>query len=64
MGMANTMGMAKNPEPPKPVVWTIYKFAAKAERLGIIEAPDEATAVEKGDAEFKVLANRLMAVRR
>jgi hypothetical protein len=44
--------------------WTIYKLAAKQERLGTVEAPDEATAIEKAAAEFKVLASRLMAVRR
>jgi hypothetical protein len=51
--------MAKKPEPPpKPIRWGIYK----AVWLG--NAPDEATAIEKGAAEFKVPANRLMAVRR
>jgi ABC-type nitrate/sulfonate/bicarbonate transport system substrate-binding protein len=29
--------MAKKPEPPKPTSWTIYKIAAKAERLGTVE---------------------------
>jgi hypothetical protein len=57
-------GMAKKTEPPKPTTWTIYKIAAKAIRLGQVEAPDEATAIEKGAAEFGVPANRLMAVRR
>jgi hypothetical protein len=33
-------------------------------RLGAVEAPDEAAAIEKGAAEFKAPANRLMAVRR
>jgi hypothetical protein len=32
--------------------------------LSAAQAPDEATAIEKGAAEFKVPANRLMAVRR
>ena len=54
-------GMAKKPEPPKP---TTYKIAAKAVRLGTVEAADEATAIEKAAAEFKVPATRLMAVRR
>jgi hypothetical protein len=49
--------MAKKPEQPKPAVWTIYKIAAKPERLGTVEAPDEATAIERGAAEFKVPAN-------
>jgi hypothetical protein len=56
--------MAKKPEPPKPMTWSIYKLAAKAVRLGTLEANDEATAIEKGVAKFKVLANRLMAMRR
>jgi hypothetical protein len=56
--------MAKKPEPPKPTTWSIYKLAAKAVRLGAVEAPDEATAIEKAAAEFKVPAKRLMAVRR
>jgi hypothetical protein len=56
--------MARKPEPAKPMTWTIYKLAAKAERLGTVEASDEATAIERGAAEFKVPANRPMAVRR
>jgi hypothetical protein len=53
--------MARKPEPPKPTSWTVYKLAAKAIRLGTVEAPDEATAIERGAAEFKVPASRLMA---
>jgi hypothetical protein len=56
--------MAKKPDPSKPATWTIYKIAAKAVRLGTVEALDEAAAIEKGAAAFKVPANRLMAVRR
>jgi hypothetical protein len=56
--------MAKKSEPPKPLTWSIHKLAAKAVRLRTVEAPDEATAIEKGAAEFGVPANRLMAVRR
>jgi hypothetical protein len=56
--------MAKKPEPPKPTTWTIYKIASKAVRLGTVETADEATAIEKAAAEFKVKATRLMAVRR
>jgi hypothetical protein len=56
--------MAKRPEPPKPIRWTIYKIAAKAVRLGAVEAPDEAAAIEKGAAEFKVPATKLLVVRR
>jgi hypothetical protein len=39
--------MAKKPEPPKPTSWSIYKIAAKALRLGAVEA----TAIEKAAAE-------------
>jgi hypothetical protein len=60
----NTAGMAKRPEPPKPTTWTIYKIAAKAVRLGTVEAADEAGAMEKGAAEFGVAAKRLIALRR
>jgi membrane-bound lytic murein transglycosylase B len=56
--------MAKKPEPPQATTWTIYKIAAKAVRLGTVETANEATAIEKAAAEFKVPANRLMAVRR
>jgi hypothetical protein len=49
-------GMAKKLEPPKPMTWTIFKIAAKAVRLGTVEAPDEAAAIEKGAAAFKVPA--------
>jgi hypothetical protein len=56
--------MAKKLQPPTPICWKVYKIAAKAVRLGAVEAPDEATAIEKAAAEFKVPATRLMAIRR
>ena len=56
--------MAKKREPPKPTTWNIYKIANKAVWLGTVEAPEEAIAIEKAAAEFKVPANRLMAIRR
>jgi hypothetical protein len=57
--------MAKKPEPPpKPIRWGIYKVASKAVWLGNVEAPHEASAIEKGAAAFKVPATRLMAIRR
>ena len=56
--------MAKTSEPPNPTSWNIYKFASKAVWLGVVEAADEATAMDKAAAEFKVPANRLMAIRR
>jgi hypothetical protein len=51
-------------EPPKPTSWNVYKIAAKAVRLGAVEATDEATAMENDAAEFKVPVSRLMALRR
>jgi hypothetical protein len=56
--------MAKKPEPLKPITWNVFKIAAKVLFLGVIEAPDEPTAIERGAAEFRVPANRLMAIRR
>jgi hypothetical protein len=56
--------MAKKTEPPKPIRWAVYKIAAKAAWLGEVEAPDQAAAIEKGAAEFKAPATRLMALRR
>jgi hypothetical protein len=45
-----------NPEPPKPIRWSIYKIAAKA-----VWRPPQS---RKAQRNFKVFANRLMAVRR
>src|SRR5262249_22789650 len=57
-------GMAKKPEPPPQLIaWSIYKIAAKQVWLGTVEAPDEATAIEKASAEFRVPATKLHAVR-
>jgi membrane-bound lytic murein transglycosylase B len=56
--------MGKKPEPTKPTTWTIYKVAAKAVRLGTVEATDEATAIDQAAPAFKVPANGLMAIRR
>jgi hypothetical protein len=49
--------MATKREPPKRIRWNVYKVASKAVWLGEVEAPDEATAIEKAAAEFKVPAN-------
>jgi hypothetical protein len=54
----DTAGMAKKPEPPKPMRWGIYKIASNAAWLGTVDAPDDATAIEKGAAEFRVPALR------
>jgi hypothetical protein len=51
-------------EPSKPIVWSVFKIAAKVVFLGVIEAPDEAAAIESGSAEFQVPATRLIAIRR
>jgi hypothetical protein len=56
--------MAKKSEPPKPISWNVYEIARKAVWLGEVGAPDEAVAMQKAAAEFKVPANRLMAIRR
>jgi hypothetical protein len=55
--------MAEKPQP-EPIVWSIFQVAANAVRLGTVEAPDKTAAIETGAQEFKVPANRLMAVRR
>jgi len=57
-------GMVKKPEPPKPIEWDIYKFAAKLRTLGTVEAINEHEAIEKAAKEFNQPATRLMAVRR
>jgi hypothetical protein len=48
--------MAKK-TPPKPLRWNVYKIASKAVWLGVVEAADEAAAIEKAAAEFGVKAN-------
>jgi hypothetical protein len=55
---------AQKAEPPKPIRWNMYKIAANVVRLGTVEAPDAATAIEKAAVEYKVPATRLMAIRR
>jgi hypothetical protein len=44
--------------------WDIYKIVSKAVWVGEVEASHGAAAIEKGTEEFKVPANRLMAIRR
>ena len=57
-------GMAKKPEPPPQLIaWSIYEIADKRTWVGTIDAPDEATAIEKASAEFMIPAMRLHAVR-
>jgi hypothetical protein len=57
-------GMPRKPKRPLPTSWNIYKVAKKAIWLGTVEAPDKATAIEKGAQEFKTEAWRLYAVAR
>ena len=56
--------MAKKPEPTKPISWEILYAGKKAKPLGDVEAADEDEAIEKGVKEFKVIASKLIAVRR
>jgi hypothetical protein len=48
--------MAKKPEPPKPIIRSVYKIASKAVWLGNVEAPDETTAMEKAAAPRAIAA--------
>jgi hypothetical protein len=57
--------MAKQPaEPTKPTSWNIYKVAAKARPLGTAEAAGPNEAIEKGAAQSKVPASKLIATQR
>ena len=62
--LANTCRMPREPEPPKPTSWDIYKVATKAVRLGTVEAPDKSSAIDKAAQEFKAEAWCLYAVPR
>jgi len=48
---------------PPPTSWTIYKLAARQQRLGTVEAATESEAIEEAAAEFKQYAPKLMACR-
>jgi len=55
--------MTKKPsEPSEPTSWNVYKAVKKAVRLGTVEAPDKAAAIEKAAQEFKAEVWRLYAV--
>jgi hypothetical protein len=61
----DTPAMAEKPEPPPQLTaWSVYKIAKRAMWLGIVEAPDKATAIEKAAAEFKAPTSRLLVVKR
>ena len=51
-------------QPAPPIVWTIYKIAAKQVRIGEVEATDEREAVEKAANEFGQHRSKLIAVKR
>jgi hypothetical protein len=40
-------GTTKEPEPPKPISWNVYKIVSEAVWLGEVEALDETAAMEK-----------------
>jgi hypothetical protein len=48
------------PRNQKPIVWNVYKIAAKAVRLGTIETPDEAAAIEKAATESRCWLTSLL----
>jgi hypothetical protein len=52
--LTDAAGMAKKPGAPTPPSWDVYKVAKRAVWLGAVAAPEEAAAIEKGAAEFKV----------
>ena len=54
--------MPRKPEEPKS--WNVYKVAAKAIWLGIVETPCKKAAIEIAAKEFKTDAWRLYAVPR
>jgi hypothetical protein len=55
--------MVKKPER-QPVRWDIYRAAAKLRPLGTVKAVDGNEAIKKAAAEFKVIAGKLIAVKR
>jgi hypothetical protein len=55
--------MAKEPEPPRPIRWNIYKIASRAIWVGEVEAPDETAAMGKAAVEFRAPAKKLIATR-
>jgi hypothetical protein len=63
---ANAGGMPRKPQPPSQrTKWHVYyRFAARREWVGEIEAVDEREAIEIAAKEFKQPAKRLMAVQR
>jgi hypothetical protein len=49
----------------EPVGWSVYTICEQSHWTGAkVEGPDEAAAMERAAAEFKVPATKLMAIRR
>jgi len=62
---ADTASMAKQlPKPQAPTIWDVYRAAAKLRPLGTVEAADANEAIDKAAKEYKVIAGKLIAVRR
>ena len=62
--LADTAGMAKKPEPTKPISWEILYAGKKPKPLGEVEAADANEAIEKAAKQFNHPPSKLMAVRR
>jgi hypothetical protein len=58
------MAKKQEPEQAKPISWTIYKVAAKLRPLGFVDAINADEAIEKGAAEYRIPASKLIAIRR
>jgi hypothetical protein len=41
-------------KPKEPIEWGVYLIRKKAQLLGYVEAPDEATAIKTGIKEFEI----------
>jgi len=61
--LPNTPAMPKQPTKPT-FAWDVYKAASKARWITTVEAADADEAIEKTAKEHKVIASKLIAVRR
>jgi hypothetical protein len=55
--------VVKKPEPTKPISWNVYRIASNAVWLDEVQAPDEATAMEKAAAAIQGPAANLTRMR-
>jgi hypothetical protein len=46
--------MAKKPAKPRVQTWSVYKYAAKPQRLGTVEAASKTEALERAFEELKI----------